>query len=31
MFGGEVIWLTRTLSHDNFLVALGDIKRDDEG
>lgn len=29
MFGGEVIWLTRTLSHDNFLVALGDIKRDD--
>jgi len=25
MFGGEVIWLTRALSHDNFLVALGDI------
>jgi hypothetical protein len=30
MFGGEVIWLTRALGHDNFLVALGDINRDDE-
>ena len=30
MFGGEVIWLTRALSHDNFLVALGDINRDED-
>jgi hypothetical protein len=30
MFGGEVIWMTRALSHDNFLVALGDINRDEE-
>ena len=30
MFGGEVIWLSRALSHDNFLVALGDINRDEE-
>jgi len=29
MFGGEVIWLARALSRDNFLVALGDINRDD--
>ena len=30
MFGGEVIWLTRALSEDNFLVALGDINRDED-
>lgn len=28
MFGGELIWLTKALSHDNFLVALGDISRE---
>ena len=28
MFGGEVIWLTRALSEDNFLAVLGDISRD---
>ncbi|MDP6633511.1 MAG: hypothetical protein QGG42_01265 [Phycisphaerae bacterium] len=30
MFGGEVIWLTRAISYDNFLVALGDINRDED-
>ena len=29
MLGGEVIWLARALSRDNFLVALGDINRDE--
>jgi hypothetical protein len=28
MFGGEVIWLTRALSEDNFLAVLGDISRE---
>jgi len=28
MLGGEVIWLSRALSHDAFLVALGDINRE---
>ena len=30
MLGGEVIWLARALSHDAFLVALGDINRERE-
>jgi hypothetical protein len=28
MLGGELIWLSRALSHDAFLVALGDITRE---
>jgi len=31
MFGGEVIWLSRAISRDNFLVALGDIDRWTDG
>lgn len=27
MLGGEVIWLSRAISRDSFLVALGDIDR----
>ena len=28
MLGGELIWLSRALSRDNYLVALGDISRE---
>jgi len=28
MLGGEVIWLARALHHDSFLVALGEINRE---
>ena len=28
MLGGEIIWLSRALSHDNFLVELGEIARE---
>jgi hypothetical protein len=30
MLGGEIIWLARALSHDNYLVALGEINRDEK-
>ena len=30
MFGGEVVWFTRALSHDTYMVALGEINRDEE-
>jgi len=30
MLGGEIIWLSRALSHDAFLVALGEINREDK-